>query len=505
MDIINTFLTRFGHKDGGSVRTDQGGELARSTTLPDNLLRQHNYIIEPTGANSPSQNGAVEIYNGKLAVCTHSLLFGSGLLAKIPEWRSWIQGAYLIQLNGQVVNTITDVVEVFEHLVLSECTSVMMLFAHPKIRPSLSQEGVPIISCPPFSLHTHEQMNNRWEFTTVRDLLQSCKPSYKLVLSGDVLNVITRVMHLTQGKLMKQPDWEDWQQSEFLQLDQYDTQGMFGPPVKWQDDMVVFHSVWTYAIKAVDSRKKTRWACDGSSWSGQEKILDETYANCVDQTSSRIFYAIAAAENLLVYGADVSNAFAEAPPPKQGFYIHPDRAFQKWWTIHKQRPPIPDGAVIPILSAMQGHPESPRLWEKHADAILRECGLVPMVHEPCLYSGLIANKRVLLMRQVDDFAVAAPDERTASVLLDMIDDKLTIPMKRQGLLDMYNGIDIVQTCFYIKLTCTTYINKICDKFISSWMRNFTSTDIQPTPFPNGSNLDEKVQRCNGRPRSQNTG
>jgi hypothetical protein len=46
--------------------------------------------------------------------------------AKIPEWRSRIQGAWLIQLNGQVVNTITDVFEVFEHLVLSECTSVTM-------------------------------------------------------------------------------------------------------------------------------------------------------------------------------------------------------------------------------------------------------------------------------------------------------------------------------------------------------------------------------------------
>ncbi len=78
---------------------------------------------------------------------------------------------------------------------------------------------------------------------------------------------------------------------------------------------------------------------------------------------------------------------------------------------------------------MQGHPESPRLWDKHADAILQECGLVPTVHEPCLYSGLIENKRVIFMRQVDDFAVAAPDERTVSFLLDMIDDKLTIPMK----------------------------------------------------------------------------
>jgi hypothetical protein len=96
------------------------------------------------------------------------------------------------------------------------------------------------------------------------------------------------------------------------------------------------------------------------------RILDETYANCVDQTGSRLFYAISAAENLLIFGADVSNAFSEAPPPKQGFFVQPDRAFHEWWVNHEKCPPIPDGYVIPILSAMQGHPESPRLWEKHA-------------------------------------------------------------------------------------------------------------------------------------------
>ncbi len=99
-------------------------------------------------------------------------------------------------------------------------------------------------------------------------------------------------------------------------------------------------------------------------------MLDETYANCVDQTSSFLFYAIAAAENLVVYGADICNAFAEAPPPKQGFYVRPDRAFNEWWVNHKKRPTIPDKHVIPVLSAMQGHPESPCLWEKHADQIL---------------------------------------------------------------------------------------------------------------------------------------
>ena len=153
------------------------------------------------------------------------------------------------------------------------------------------------------------------------------------------------------------------------------------------------------------------------------------YANCVDQTSSRLFYAIAAAENMLTFGTDVSNALAEAPPPKQGFYVQPDQAFHKWWVNHKQRQPIPPGQIIPILSAMQGHPELPRLWEKHADAILRELGLTPTVHEPCLYSGKIDGKRVIFKCQVDNFAIAAPDKQTADILLDMIDDKLKIPLK----------------------------------------------------------------------------
>jgi hypothetical protein len=99
---------------------------------------------------------------------------------------------------------------------------------------------------------------------------------------------------------------------------------------------------------------------------------------------------------------------------------------------------------------MQGHPESPCLWEKHADSILQGLGLKPTVHEPCLYSGVVDGKRVIFKRQVDDFAIAAPDERTANILLDLIDDDLSILMKRQGYLDMYNGIDVLQTQDYIK-------------------------------------------------------
>jgi hypothetical protein len=100
---------------------------------------------------------------------------------------------------------------------------------------------------------------------------------------------------------------------------------------------------------------------------------------------------------------------------------------------------------------------------------------------------------------VDDFAIAAPDERTANILLDKIDDELFIPMKCQGYLDMYNGIGVAQTRDYIKVSCTTFINKICEKYQISWMQNFTSTDDRPTPLPTDPTWYKKFNAAVGDP------
>jgi hypothetical protein len=53
------------------------------------------------------------------------------------------------------------------------------------------------------------------------------------------------------------------------------------------------------------------------------------------------------------------------------------------------------------------------------------------------------------MRQVDDFAIAALDKITSKILMDIINNKLKIPIKQQGYLDMYNGVDMLQTWHYI--------------------------------------------------------
>jgi hypothetical protein len=402
--------------------------------------------------------------------------------ARLNKWRSRLRGAWLVAIVDTPVSTLDQACSAFQQLSASGTPLCLLTFTHPEFSPDISHNGLPIISHDAFSQLTHDQLNNRLDLLDAGPRLRRLQ-KYSIVESGNVRQYVTRVMKLTHGRLFKQDDWKDWQDSEYLQLNQYWDQGCLGMPTAVEHDDAVFHLIWTYNIKAVDGRKKARCVCDGSSRSGLVKILNEVYANCVDQTSARLFYAVATAENLLIFGSNVCNAFAEAPPPKQGFYIRPDRAFNKWWVNFKGNPPIPPGHVIPVLSAMQGHPESPRLWEKHADAILRDLGLTPTVHKHCLYSGMINGKRVIFMRQVDDFAIAAPDQHTSDILMDLLDDKLTMPIKCRGLLDMFNGVNVVQTRHYIKINVHTYIDKLCTKYLASWMNKVPQSDNQPTPFP----------------------
>ncbi len=87
--------------------------------------------------------------------------------------------------------------------------------------------------------------------------------------------------------------------------------------------------------------------------------------------------------------------------------------------------------------------------------------------------------------------IAAPDAQTADILLDMLDDKLTIPIKRQRFLDMYNGIDVYQTRDYIKIACTSFVDKCCEKY-RHVDENLYDVRIATNAASLQPNVDEKV-------------
>ena len=58
---------------------------------------------------------------------------------------------------------------------------------------------------------------------------------------------------------------------------------------------------------------------------------------------------------------------------------------------------------------------------------------------------------------------------TAHKVFDLIDDGLTMPTKRMGLSTLFNGVDILQSRHYIKMSCRTYIEKMSAKHLQEWM------------------------------------
>jgi hypothetical protein len=80
---------------------------------------------------------------------------------------------------------------------------------------------------------------------------------------------------------------------------------------------------------------------------------------------------------------------------------------------------------------------------------------------------------------VDDFAFAVQSETIGRNIVNDIDQHLRIRIKYLGVLKMFNGMDITQTKYYIKLHCTSYITRIIQQH--QWTE--TSTKLHPIPYP----------------------
>ena len=146
---------------------------------------------------------------------------------------------------------------------------------------------------------------------------------------------------------------------------------MFGepiaPPVDKRTILLCPH--WQYHIKRCGTRR-ARLCCNGSKYAAP--LLHElalTYSSCVEHPVQRLFFAIAANLNLKVYGGDAKDAFAHSPGPEMPTYLAIDDAYAEWHESTTSKP-LDRSKVLPIQRALQGHPESGRLWELHINKIL---------------------------------------------------------------------------------------------------------------------------------------
>ena len=168
--------------------------------------------------------------------------------------------------------------------------------------------------------------------------------------------------------------------------------------------------------------------------------------------------------------------------------MYPDAQYREWWT-RLGNDPISDGYVIPIKKALQGHPESPRLWDKHISKMLiNELGFKATVHEPCLYYKRDEDNNItLILRQVDNFLVTNKSSDECNKIGKQIQDCMINPLNNLGTIRKFNGVNIDQTRSFNHVHCETYIKKIVTHH--KWQHE----KIRTKPIPMKTDVDYQTR------------
>lgn len=396
-----------------------------------------------------------------------------------------IRGAYIVRINDTPVFTAADIRNCLRSLSDAKAGSLDIVFA-PEQRMSSKQLLRAARELNIYAPPSPDDLLSHVHSITVSDLraisavrfpdlafddlsipLSDFHVAVNAIRSPATTSAEQALGHFTRRKLKRLDTWHLWHAGEIKQLDQFHALGMFGAPVPRPSHAIVLRLHWQYHIKR-DGTRRARNCCDGSPRAapGLHKLV-QTYSSCVEQPIQRLFFALCSHLNYLVFGGDAKDAFAHSPPPDVPTFVSIDDAYAEWYE-YRFGHPIDRTLVLPVQHALQGHPESGKLWERHITAILQSPTLnfTTTTHDKSIYRGSFQGTPILLLRQVDDFSLGCPSENIAKAIYQHIGLELQLPGESEppftylGLVSDFNGVDVGQYDDRILLSCSSYIDRV---------------------------------------------
>jgi hypothetical protein len=296
-----------------------------------------------------------------------------------------------------------------------------------------------------------------FDWITYFDDLVSHPSSHSLPINDDAIRKVSS-SQFTRRQLMACPDFVEWQQAEFKQLDTHARDKMFGKPCLRPKVAIVLHSIWSYSFKW-NGDKKAHHCCDGCPLCDDRFCcIEAIYTACISQVGMKIFFVVCALENYIIIDLDAVNAFGQAGSLFDIIYLEIDQQYRDWYR-HHHGIDIPMGYVLPVLGSLQGHPDSGKIWQMKVNLVLDSYNFTMTTHEPCLYRGHFHGRPILLCCQVDNMLIAGEDIASLQAFATELSTHLKVTFGMSPSVHN-NGLDIEQMADSIKISCATYIRKL---------------------------------------------
>jgi hypothetical protein len=178
----------------------------------------------------------------------------------------------------------------------------------------------------------------------------------------------------------------------------------------------------------------------------------ELFASVAHKDSIRVFLSIVNHLDLECDQVDIIGAFLNGDIDRE-LYVEPPQGSN-----------IPSDKVLRLRKSLYGLKQSPHLFNKKLDAFLRSRRLTPTRGDPCLYSRLEGEVRLMVSVHVDDQLIASNCRRTLDEFKKELND--AFECKDQGPISYFLGINVYRDRPNRKMYLSQehYLNGVIERF-----------------------------------------
>ena len=244
---------------------------------------------------------------------------------------------------------------------------------------------------------------------------------YTEALEVDKANNNSKWYDATKAELDSIHSYEVFQKHEKAQYDKQ--KKVTNAPPGYQKIRV--HLI--FAVK-YDGRHKARLVADEHL---TPEPVESIYSGVVSLRNLKLVIFLGKLNNLELWGADIGNAYLEAPTEKK-LYIVAGPEFEDW-----------EGYILTFSKALYGLKSSGKRWAETLHDILKDMNFIPSRADQCIWmkKNIKLNLYQYIAVYVDDLCIAAQDPKEK---FNILKSKYHLKVKGDGPLTYHLGADYFQ-------------------------------------------------------------